>query len=182
MRRGYPALPHPTENQEGHAQACCLHLPVEEVPRDGDRQGADADDEIVEPDTPSFVEPAQPGSSWLVQLLPPRRVLGNLRLPRRLHLAASHSMDPPTARRYHLGGAPPTLSQWVAAGGGRGATVRHPDGDGHSIPLPGVEHHLAVVEHAVGENPTARLNGSRRAGCAEMRTSGSEGGPGKQTS
>ena len=51
--------------------------------------------------------PAQPGAAGLVHLLPPRRVQGDLRLPRPVHLASGGPVDPQAAQPQDEVGRPP---------------------------------------------------------------------------
>ena len=80
--------------------------------------------------------PAQPGAAGLDQLLPPRRVQGDLRLPAPVHLAPGDLLAPPQAPPRQLEVAPTALPPEVVADGRRGDPVQPGNGGGHPLPLP----------------------------------------------
>ena len=90
-RRGprLPGLPHPAAAQARHRQARGLHLPVEEGPRGHHRPGPRADPTDSSSVARCPAAPAQSGAAGLVHLLQTRRLEGDLRLPRRVHMASS---------------------------------------------------------------------------------------------
>src|SRR5699024_2768825 len=117
----------------------------------------------------------------MVQLLPSRRVLADIRLRRPLRLLAGRGLAPQTTRRAEHAHPGPALPAWMADPRRRnphvpGQRVRH-----RALPQPGHQDHDTMVKRA--DNGITCTNGMNtwRAGCGESRTSGSEGGPGKPT-
>ena len=146
-RRGLrlPRVPHPAAPEARHGQALRLHLPVEEGARLDQGQGAGDDQGGDEPAARGPAAPAQPGAAGLDQLLPARRVEGDLRLPARLHLAQGGLLAPPQAPARQLEVAPPALPPRVVADRRRGDAVRPGNGDGHPLPLPESPHRHTMV-------------------------------------
>lgn len=121
-----------------------VHLPVEEVPREHRRQGADdhkAGDEQLAGRTSG---PAEPGPAGLDQLLPAWSVQGDLQLPASLCMAQGGELASPQAPACQLEVAPRSLPTQVVADGGWGQDVRPIGGDGEPLPLPGRSHPLAL--------------------------------------
>ena len=143
-------------------------------------QGAVADSPSEASNARRPAAPAQPGAAGLVQLLPSRRVHAHLQLRRPLRLLADRRLAAQaTPRAEH--GAP-----WSAATSpdGRSATAGSrcsgPSGSRSSATATGAP---ASRPHGRARQRTTRTSGMNpwRAGCAETRTSGSEGGPRKRT-
>ena len=129
---------------EARRSLTVYNLPVEEVPREHRRQGADdhkAGDEQLAGRTSG---PAEPGPAGLDQLLPAWSVQGDLQLPASLCMAQGGELASPQAPACQLEVAPRSLPTQVVADGGWGQDVRPIGGDGEPLPLPGRSHPLAL--------------------------------------
>src|SRR3954447_24716794 len=115
----------------------------------------------------------------MVQLLPSRRVLADVRLRRPLRLLADRRLAPQTTRRAQHAHPGPPLPPRLEDPRRRDRDVPAPPGQHRALPLPGRTHPDPLVER--NNNRTCRTGGMNtwRAGCGGSRTSGSEGGPGK---
>lgn len=132
---GLPRLAHPTPPPQGRHPAVRLYLPVEEGARLDHGQGQSDLPAGREPGPGHRVAPAQPGAARLDHLLPARRVVQDVRLPARLHLAAGHaSATSQTPPRNLEATAPPLLRRPLVAQRERSHAVQ-PDQRGHD-PLP----------------------------------------------
>jgi hypothetical protein len=119
--------------------------------------------------------PAQPGTPGLVHLLSPRRVQGDLRLPRPIHLAPGGPVDPETTQQDEVGCPLPPLPSRLAAGRGWRGAVPTPNGDGQPLPLPGCEHSHALADKNIKNSRIAQRHGlveSRMRGDAHVRFGG----------
>src|SRR3954451_16467394 len=169
-RRGLrlPRGPHPAETEAWNHQARGLHLPVEEGTRLDRRAGPRVDPQVSTSDTCRPAAPAQPGAAGLVHLLSIRRVEGDVRLPRPVHLAPGGRLDPQTTPPCAVGRPAPTLPTRLASHRGRGRVVPAPDDDGQPLPLPGRQH-----RHTLGKKNTIRIRCiARRHGLVESRMRG----------
>ena len=101
------------------------------------RAGPHAHPQVITSDPCRPAAPAQPGPPGLVHLLSTRRVQGDLRLPRPVHLAPGGPVDPETTQQDEVGCPLPPLPSRLAAGRGRRGAVPTPNGDGQPLPLPG---------------------------------------------
>ena len=144
------------------------------------RSGPRGDPQIVACDARGPAAPAQPGAAGLVCLLPLRRVQGDLRLPRPVHLAPGGPLDPQTTQPHEV--AIPCAATFARGGPPRRVTLFVPQRVAVSIPLPGRQH-----RHTPGERDTGISRVARRRGLvesrmrADARTSGSAGGLGNVT-
>src|SRR3954447_19423298 len=118
----------------------------------------------------------------MVQLLPSRRVLADVRLRRSLRLLADRRLAPQTTRRAEHAHPGPALPARLADPRRRNRDVPTGSHRHRALPLPGHQDPEPMVERA--DNRIAHTSGVNtwRAGCGESRTSGSEGGPGKPIS
>jgi hypothetical protein len=172
MCPGYPTLPYPTETEARHHQARGLHLPVEEGAGLNRRAGPHAHPQVITSDPCGPAAPAQPGPPGLVHLLSPRRVEGDLRLPRPVHLAPGGPVDPETTQQDEVGRPLPPLPSRLAAGRGWRGAVPTPNGDGQPLPLPGREHSHALADKIIRNSRLAQRHGlgeSRMRGDAHVR-------------
>ena len=106
---------------------------------------------------------------------PPRRVEGDLRLPRPVHLAPGGPVDPETTQQDEVGRPLPPLPSRLAAGRGWRGAVPTPNGDGQPLPLPGREHSHALADKIIRNSRLAQRHGrveSRMRGDAHVRFGG----------
>ena len=129
-----------------HGEARGLHLPVEKGSRLDRRSGAHADPQIITSNARGPAAPAQSGAAGLKFPLPLRRVQGDLRLPRPVHLAPGGPVDPQTTQPHEVGRPPTPLPSRVATDRGRRDVVPAPDSDNQPLPLPGQQHRDTLGE------------------------------------
>ena len=86
-------------------------------------EGPHAHPQVITSDTCGPAASAQPGSPGLVHLLSARRLQGDLRLPRPVHLASGGPVDPETTQPDEMGCPLPPLPPPVATGRGRRGVV-----------------------------------------------------------
>lgn len=94
-------------------------------------------------------------------------------------MVAGGDLDAQTAPRAGVGRLPSTVPAQLANPRRQDGDVSAAEGRGHPIPLPGHENHHPLDSEADGHHCTSGLN-PWRARCGEIRSAGSEGGPGKR--
>ncbi len=182
-RRGVrlPGMAYPTSLlARTSRQESRLHLPVQTELALSDGQDTAAHPPTTTSNARRPAARRQPDAAGMVQLLPPRRVVTDVQLPRPLRLLADRRVAPQTTPRAELGNHSPSIPPRMGDPRRTNRAVPATIGRHRAIPIPGRSH-----PHTMDEPDTRILttNGMTtwRAGCVETCTSGSEGGPEKPT-
>src|SRR5512132_3105212 len=167
-------MAHPAPSAAREPAAIRLYLPLAEGA--GRREGQGADDHRADhqPAVGGRAAPAELGAARLGQLLPPRGVSQDVRLPGRLQLASGDALAVPQAPAHRLAGAVSPLAARLATHRGAHHAVRPGHGRDPSLPLPGRTDPLPVAGDMTGPAGQPPGMGLGRARCVATRMAGSE--------